>query len=58
MRNMSASVFDLNQVGTRQQQQIHQQQQQQSAGWAPTAMPQVFINLTQSFEQIKLIFVY
>lgn len=41
MRNMSASVFDLNQVGTRQQ--IHQQQQQQSAGWAPTAMPQVFI---------------
>lgn len=38
MRNMSASVFDLNQIGTRQQ-----IQQQQPAGWAPTAMPQVFI---------------
>lgn len=43
MRNMSTSVFDLNQVGTRQQHL--QQQQQQTAGWAPTAMPQVFINL-------------
>lgn len=48
MRNMSASVFDLNQVGTRQQ--IHQQQQQ-SSGWAPTAMPQVFINLTNHFNK-------
>lgn len=55
MRNMSASVFDLNQVGTRQQ--IHQQQQQQS-GWAPTAMPQVFLKFNQSFKEITFNFIF